>query len=79
MRPAPPAPARTRLLALCLALSACTTFPEVAAMEGPAGPAPPLLPLDGLLPADPPDEETAPDLGPRAQALRARAAAIGAP
>ncbi len=66
---------------LCLALAGCTEFPEIAKVEGVAGPVPALLPLDGLLleaetetAADP-----APDLARRAAALRLRAATIGAP
>jgi hypothetical protein len=67
--------------AVCAALflSACAGFPDVAALEGPAGPPPPLLPLEGLL-RDPPQEaDPAPALTARADALRSRAGAIGTP
>jgi hypothetical protein len=64
---------------LCLALSACAEFPEIAAMEGPPGPPPALQPLEGILPEPSTREDPAPDLAARAAVLRARAAAIGTP
>jgi hypothetical protein len=76
---------RARLLAqagaVCAALflSACSSFPDVATLEGPAGPPPPLLPLEGLLPEPLPQTDPAPALTARADALRARAAVVGAP
>jgi hypothetical protein len=66
-------------LCVCVALSACADFPEVATTEGPAAPPPPLLPLDGLVPEPLAQTDPAPALTARADALRARAAAVGAP
>jgi hypothetical protein len=66
-------------ICLCIALAACAGFPDVAALEGPAGPPPPLLPLDGLLPEPAPQADPALALTARADALRSRAGAIGAP
>jgi hypothetical protein len=63
----------------CIALSACTGFPEVAALEGPDAPPPPLVPLEGLLPEAPVAPDPTPALRARADALRDRAATIGAP
>ena len=64
---------------LCLCLAACAEFPEVARMEGAAGPPPTLQPMDGLLPDAGLASDPAPALAARAAALRARAVAIGAP
>jgi hypothetical protein len=64
---------------LCLCLAACADFPEVATMDGAAGPPPTLQPLDGLLPDAEITTDPAPALGARAAALRSRASAIGAP
>jgi hypothetical protein len=68
-----------RATALCLGLSGCAEFPEVAKMEGPPGPPPSLQPLQGLLPEASPNVDPAPALAGRAAALRAKAAAIGTP
>jgi hypothetical protein len=71
----------TQVLAVgaALFLSACSNFPDVATLEGPAGPPPPLLPLEGLLPEPAQHTDPAPALTARAGALRSRAGAIGAP
>jgi hypothetical protein len=66
-------------LCTCLALSACTDFPEVAAMDGPPGPPPTLQPLEGILPEASPRDDPAPALAARSASLKARAAAIGTP
>jgi len=75
---------RGRLTALgavcvCLTLGACADFPEVEAMEGPPGPPPALVPLEGILPEASPRDDPALDLAARSASLKARAAAIGTP
>lgn len=63
------------LMCLALLLSACGDFPQVdAASRNVAGPAPALLPLEGLLDAPAPQVEARGDaLAARAAALRRRA------
>ena len=79
-RPSPVRPpARAVALFVLLILTACSDFPEVAALEGPEAPPPPLLPLDGILPAAPVATDPSAALTGRADALRSRAGAIGAP
>jgi hypothetical protein len=63
----------------CLALTGCTDFPEVAAMEGPHGTPPPLVPLEDVLPEPSSSDDPAPELAARSASLKARAAAIGTP
>jgi hypothetical protein len=72
-------PAQVIAIGAILILASCSGFPEVAALEGPPAPPPPLLPLDGVLPALPDKADPAPALTARADALRARAGTVGAP
>ena len=71
-----------RILALCLTLSACASFPQVDAVASKAtGPAPALLPMDELLAqtGQARAEAAGATLTARAAALRARAAALRNP
>ena len=65
---------------LCLALSACATFPDVGATARPVvAPAPQLVPIDGILmqaDAQRPVGSVISDTEARAAALRARAARL---
>ncbi|MGL6211223.1 MAG: hypothetical protein ACRC14_15485 [Paracoccaceae bacterium] len=65
------------VIPVLFALAACAQFPEVdAASRDIEAAAPPLLPLDQILPAPPPEAEArGAALSARAAALRAQAAA----
>ncbi|MDP4032413.1 MAG: hypothetical protein Q8P60_06095 [Pseudorhodobacter sp.] len=70
------------ILALILALTACAVVPDLGPQPAPAGPAPQILPLDGLLAEAQGSRITVamgPALAARAARLRARAAVMRAP
>ena len=72
------------LLGLGLALAACTTFPEIDAVETPgvdSAPYPDLVPIGTLLETGPPraTPEIRAGVESRAAALRSRAAALQGP
>lgn len=64
-------------LILCLALTACSSQPQVNWPAGPIGPTPDLVPLDGLVDGAATVDSRGEDLAARAAALKVRAAAIG--
>ncbi|MDN5787011.1 hypothetical protein [Pseudorhodobacter sp.] len=72
------------LCALCFCLGSCSRFPDLGATRGGSatGPAPHLVPIDGLLAQAGPGRATAAardGLAARAVGLRARAAAMRGP
>lgn len=76
-------PPHRALLCLGLALAGCADMPDLASPAPLEGPAPGIVPLDGLLAqVPPPGTTTAPDptgLAARAAALQVRAAAMHGP
>lgn len=79
-------PPHRALLCLCLVLVGCGGMPDLASPAPPAGPAPEIAPLDGLLAqVPPPGNATATDptdptgLSARAAALQARATKMRGP
>ncbi|MDR0809564.1 MAG: hypothetical protein LBE86_10660 [Gemmobacter sp.] len=75
-----PMPRLLPVLACCLTLAGCLDMPELAKPPAPpAGPPPQILPLDALLTKAADDPAPAfPPVATRAEALRARAAALRA-
>lgn len=70
---------RTVAVCGCILPATCGTFPAVATMEGPGGPPPPLLPLDGLLPPSTTQTDQIPAQMARTEPFRPRTGPFGVP